>query len=91
MGVWKRTLVLSRLAGAESRPSETPFETSRRMRSSFPEVTEPMRTLARGFVVAAYAEPEEAKSTRRSVMDAWNELRPLLLRRVLARIRPREF
>jgi len=91
MGVWKRTLVLSRLAGAESRPSETPFETSRRMRSNFPEVAEPMRNLARGFVVAAYAEPEEAKSTRRSVMDAWNELRPLLLRRILSRLRPREF
>ncbi len=90
MGVWKRTLVLSRMAGAESRPSETPFETSRRVRSSFPEVTEPMRTLARGFVVAAYAAEEEAKSTRRSVMEAWNELRPLLLRRILSRLRPRE-
>src|SRR6185437_8617897 len=91
MGVWKRTLVLARLAGAESRPSETPFETSRRVRSSFPEVAEPMRSLARGFVVAAYAAPEEAQSARRSVMDSWNELRPLLLRRVLSRLRPREF
>jgi hypothetical protein len=47
-----------------------------------------MRTLTNGFVVAAYAPADVAGSARASVMEAWSALRPLLLRRVFARMRP---
>ncbi|HEX9100198.1 MAG TPA: transglutaminase domain-containing protein [Candidatus Dormibacteraeota bacterium] len=88
MGVWRRTLVLARLAGADRRVGETPFELGRRLARSFPEASEPMRSLASGFVVAAYAPADVAGSARVSVMEAWSALRPLLLRRVIARLRP---
>jgi hypothetical protein len=88
MAVWKRTLALTRLAGAEGRPGETPLELGRRLRRTFPETAEPMSTLANGFVVAAYAPPEVAETSRTSVMEAWTALRPMLLRRVLSRLRP---
>jgi transglutaminase-like putative cysteine protease len=88
MGVWRRTLVLARLAGADQRPGETPFELGRRLARSFPEASEPIRTLANGFVVAAYAPADVAGSARASIMEAWSALRPLLLRRVFARMRP---
>ena len=88
MAVWKRTLVLARLAGAERRPGETALELGRRIRRTFPETAEPMSALADGFIVAAYAPPEVAATSRSSVMDAWSNLRPMLLRRVLARLRP---
>jgi len=88
MAVWKRTLVLARLAGAERRPGETPLELGRRLRRTFPETAEPISALADGFVVAAYAPPDIAATTRSSVMEAWSNLRPMLLRRVLARLRP---
>jgi transglutaminase-like putative cysteine protease len=88
MGVWRRTLVLARLAGADQRPGETPFELGRRLARSFPEASEPMRSLTNGFVVAAYAPAGMAGSARASVMEAWSTLRPLLLRRVFARLRP---
>jgi transglutaminase-like putative cysteine protease len=88
MGVWRRTLLLARLAGADRRVGETPFELGRRLARSFPEASEPMRTLTNGFVVAAYAPAVVAGSARASVMEAWSALRPLLLRRVFARMRP---
>ncbi len=88
MGVWRRTLRLSELAGAKRRPGETPFELGRRLQRSFPEASEPVGALAQGFVVAAYAPAEVAESSRSSVMEAWTSLRPLLVRRVLARLRP---
>ncbi len=88
MGVWRRTLVLARLAGADQLAGETPFELGRRLARSFPEASEPVRSLASGFVVAAYAPADVAGSARASVMEAWSALRPLLLRRVLARTRP---
>jgi hypothetical protein len=88
MGVWRRTLMLMRLAGADQRAGETPFEMGRRLSLSFPEATEPIRSLASGFVIAAYAPPDEARTARASVMDAWSGLRPLLLRRIFARFRP---
>jgi hypothetical protein len=47
-----------------------------------------VRSLADGFVVAAYAPPDLAESARTSVMEAWAALRPLLLRRLAARMRP---
>lgn len=86
--VWRRTLALARLAGAERRPGETPLELGRRLQRTFPEAAEPVGALARGFVVAAYAPPDVASSSRASVMDAWVSLRPMLLRRVFARFRP---
>lgn len=88
MGVWRRTLVLARLAGADQRAGETPFELGRRLARNFPEASEPMRSLANGFVVAAYAPADVAGSARASIMEAWSALRPLLLRRVFRRLRP---
>jgi hypothetical protein len=48
-----------------------------------------MRDLTGAFVIAAYAPPEEAAQQRSPVMESWVALRPMLLRRVLARLRPR--
>src|SRR5690348_478114 len=88
MGVWKRMLVLARLAGEWRPPGETPLEIGRRLQRTFPEASEPVDALARGFVVAAYAPPEQAGTSRESVMEAWSALRPMLLRRVLRRLSP---
>jgi len=88
MTVWKRTIVLARLAGAERRIGETPLELGRRWARTFPEASEPVRSLADGFVVSAYAPPDLAATARTSVMDAWAALRPMLLRRVASRLRP---
>jgi transglutaminase-like putative cysteine protease len=88
MGVWRRTLVLARIAGAQEQRGETPFELGRRLAGAFPEASEPMRSLINGFVVAAYAPPEVARSARAAVMEAWSALRPLLLRRAFERFRP---
>jgi hypothetical protein len=88
MGVWKRMIALSELAGAKRRPGETPLELGRRLQRSFPEASEPVGALAGGFVIAAYAPEEMAAGTRPSVMEAWSALRPFLVRRVLARLRP---
>jgi len=87
-GVWKRTLVLARLAGADVQAGETPLELSRRLSRVFPEAASSVRALAGGFVVAAYAPPDLAQSTRSSVMEAWSSLRPLMLKRVAGRFRP---
>jgi hypothetical protein len=86
-GVWKRMLAMSGLAGLKLRPGETPLELGRRMQKSFPEASEPAGALTTAFAVAAYASPEVAGSTRSAVMEAWTELRPLLLRRVMSRLR----
>ena len=88
MGVWKRMIALSELAGAKRPPGETPFETGRRLQERFPEASEPVDALSGGFAVAAYAPPEVAASARSSVMEAWTAVRPMLLRRVFARFRP---
>jgi transglutaminase-like putative cysteine protease len=87
MVVWKRTLVLARLAGAERRTGETPYELGRRLAQTFPEASGPVRSLADGFVVSAYAPPDLAGKARTSVMEAWTALRPMLLRRVASRLR----
>ncbi len=81
-------LMLASLAGVERHPGETPLETGRRLQRTFPEAAEPMGVLAGSFVVAAYAPPEVASTARPSVMESWVALRPMLLRRVLARLRP---
>jgi Transglutaminase-like superfamily/Domain of unknown function (DUF4129) len=88
MAVWKRAITLADLAGLERRPGETPLELGRRMQRSFPEAAEPVDALTNGFVVAAYAPAEVAETSRPSVMEAWTALRPMLLRRLLARFRP---
>ena len=85
--VWKRTMVLARLAGAERRAGETPLELARRLASRFPEASEPVHSLADGFVVSAYAPPDLAPSARVLVLEAWAALRPMLLRRVASRLR----
>lgn len=85
--VWKRTMVLARLAGAERRTGETPLELAKRLATRFPEASEPVRSLADGFVVSAYAPPDVAPSARASVLEAWAALRPMLLRRVASRLR----
>ncbi|HXC79580.1 MAG TPA: transglutaminase domain-containing protein [Candidatus Acidoferrum sp.] len=82
---WRRALALARLAGAERRPGETPNELARRLASRFPEAADALRSLAEGFMVAAYAPPELAPSARNAVLEAWAALRPLLLRRVASR------
>ena len=85
MGVWRRTLVLARLAGAAILPGETPLEMARRLSRVFPEMDAPVRALAGGFVVAAYAPPESAQGARTNVMEAWAQLRPLMLKRLAGR------
>ena len=85
--VWKRMLTLAHLAGAERRPGETPLELGRRLASRFPEASGPVRSLAEGFVVSAYAPPDLAPSARDAVLEAWAALRPLLLRRLASRLR----
>jgi hypothetical protein len=85
--IWKRMLTLARLAGAERRPGETPLELARRLANRFPEASESLRSLADGFVVSAYAPPDLAPGARTAVLEAWSALRPMLLRRVAARLR----
>ena len=58
MGVWKRMIALSELAGAKRRPGETPLELGRRLATKLPGGLRARRALAGGFVVAAYA-PED--------------------------------
>ncbi|HKW07111.1 MAG TPA: transglutaminase domain-containing protein [Candidatus Dormibacteraeota bacterium] len=89
MSVWKRMLVLANLAGAERRPGETPLELGRRLQRTFPEAAAPMRDLTGAFAIAAYAPPEEASQQRGAIMESWVALRPVLLRRAIARLRPR--
>src|SRR5712691_1026701 len=86
--VWKRTITLASLASAQPRPGETHLELGRRLERTFPETAETVGNLAKGFVVAAYAPPEVAATSRSSIMEAWSALRPMLLPRVLARLRP---
>ena len=86
-GVWRRTSFLSGLAGVRSRAGETPIEFGARLAREIPEAATPARELARNFAVAAYAPREVAVGTRAPVMTAWDELRPVLLRRVRGRLR----
>ena len=88
MAVWRRMLTLASLAGAERPTGETPLELGRRLQRTFPEAAEPVGALTSGFVIAAYAPPDEASTSRSSVMEAWTALRPMLLRRVFARLSP---
>jgi transglutaminase-like putative cysteine protease len=86
-GVWKRTSLLSRLAGVGARSGETPLEFGARLAREIPEAARPARDLAERFTVAAYAPRDVALGSRSGVLTAWDELRPLLLRRVRGRLR----
>jgi len=86
-GVWRRASVLSRLAGVRARPGETPLEFGARLAREIPEAASPARELAEKFALAAYAPRELATTSRAAVLAAWDELRPLLLRRVRGRLR----
>src|SRR5215467_5205661 len=77
-GVWKRTSLLSRLAGVQSHMGETPHEFGARLAREIPEAARPARELAERFAVAAYAPREAALASRAGVLKAWDELRPLL-------------
>ena len=87
-GVWSRTRRLVSLAGGEVRPGETPTEFGARMAHDFPEAGPELKELATRFDVAAYAPSELAATSKPAVMSAWTSLRPLLVRRVVARFRP---
>ena len=86
-GVWQRTSLLSGLAGVRAQAGETPLEFGARLAREIPEAARPARDLAERFAVAAYAPRELAAGTRQGALAAWDELRPLLLRRVRGRLR----
>jgi hypothetical protein len=86
-GVWKRTSLLSGLAGVRAQAGETPYEFGTRLAREIPEAAGPAHALAERFAVAAYAPREVAAGSRSGVLAAWDELRPLLLRRVRGRLR----
>jgi hypothetical protein len=86
-GVWKRTSLLSRLAGVQAQSGETPHEFGARLAREIPEAAKPARELAERFAVAAYAPRDLAVGSRLGVLASWDELRPLLLRRLRGRLR----
>jgi hypothetical protein len=86
-GVWKRTSLLSRLAGVETHLGETPHEFGARLAREIPEAAKPARELAERFAIAAYAPRDVAMGSRTGALAAWDELRPLLLRRLRGRLR----
>jgi Domain of unknown function (DUF4129) len=86
--VWRRTALLSRLGGLPAGAGETPHEFGRRLGQALPEAAPLALQLADNFAVAAYAPPAVAQRTREGVLATWESLRPLLLRRILARLRP---
>jgi hypothetical protein len=88
-GVWGRAMLLLQLAGIRPRTGETPIEFGDRVAGEFPEAAAGIRRLAVDFAVAAYAPPGLAELSRPAVLAGWGSLRPLLLRRVAARVRSR--
>ena len=88
-GVWHRVILLLQLAGVRPRTGETPIEFGDRVAGAFPETAAGMRQLAGDFAVAAYAPAGLAELRKPAVLAGWGALRPLLLRRVAARVRRR--
>ncbi|HEX6348122.1 MAG TPA: transglutaminase-like domain-containing protein [Candidatus Dormibacteraeota bacterium] len=86
-GAWSRTAFLARLGGMGRRPGETPFEFGRRLGEEAPETRSTARVLAEAYAEAAYAPPELARSSRDRVLDAFRELRPMLVARIRNRNR----
>jgi len=86
--VWQRIGVLTRLAGVEGPPGETPAEIGRRLAAAYPEAARPLRELTESFVVAAYGPAEAARRRAGEVVAGWEEIRPHLVRRLVERLRP---
>ncbi|GAC1657477.1 MAG: transglutaminaseTgpA domain-containing protein [Candidatus Dormibacteraceae bacterium] len=85
---WHRLSFVSRLAGVDGGGGETPNEFGRRVAAAFPEAAGPVRELTDSFTVAVYGPPEMAGAPSRNVVESWTQVRPLLMRRVLERLRP---
>jgi transglutaminase-like putative cysteine protease len=88
-GVWRRAMLLLELAGVRPRVGETPIEFGDRVAGAFPEAASGMRQLAGDYAVAAYAPPPLAEGRKAAILADWGSLRPLLLRRIAARVRRR--
>ena len=86
-GAWSRTAFLARLGGMGRRPGETPFEFGRRLGEEAPETRTTARTLVEAYAQAAYAPPEVASASRARVLEAFRELRPMLIARIRNRNR----
>lgn len=82
---WRRAELLARLGGLRRRPGETPHEYGLRLGEEDPELRGPAGRLAEAFAVVAYARPEVARAAQEPVLEAFADLRPLLLRRIRAR------
>jgi transglutaminase-like putative cysteine protease len=89
-GVWRRAMLVLQLAGVRQRVGETPIEFGDRVAGAFPEAATCMRQLAGDYAVAAYGPPPLAEGRRAAIMAGWGSLRPMLLRRVAARLRRRQ-
>jgi hypothetical protein len=88
-GVWRRAMLLVELAGVRPRVGETPIEFGDRVAGAFPEAASGMRQLAGDYAVAAYAPPPMAEGRKAAILAGWGSVRPLLLRRIAARVRRR--
>jgi transglutaminase-like putative cysteine protease len=88
-GVWGRAMLLLELAGVRPRVGETPIEFGDRVAGAFPEAASGMRQLAGDYAVAAYAPSPIAEGRKAAILAGWGSLRPLLLRRIAARVRRR--
>jgi len=84
---WRRALFLARLAGMGRQPGETPFEYARRLGTEAPELRSPAMLFAEAFAAAAYAPRAVAERSRDRVLEAYAEVRPLLLHRIRDRNR----
>jgi hypothetical protein len=84
---WRRALFLARLAGLRRQPGETPFEYGARLGREAPELRSPANRFAEAFSATAYAPPELAARSRDRVLDAYAEIRPLLMHRIRDRNR----
>ena len=82
---WRRTQLLSRLAGLRGPPGETPLEFGRRLAKEAPRGAAEALRLAQGFTLAAYAPPDQAGQGVDDVLSGWRGLRPVLIREAAAR------
>jgi len=88
-GVWRRAMLLLQLAGVRQRIGETPIEFGDRVAGAFPEAATGIRQLAVDYAAAVYAPRPLAEGRRAAILAGWGALRPLLLRRIAARLRRR--
>lgn len=84
---WDRIGLLARLAGLRRRAHETPLEFGRRLGAEAPELKVPALRLAEAYQAVAYAPNEIALRERRKVLEAYSDLRPLLIHRIRDRNR----